>query len=138
MCQDKESNQQENPVDTSSKNVDDSMAKQEEMAEFITAVLLIVPPLSRPPLFALGEVVATRGAVDLLDRVGVNASAYLSRHQRGDWGTVCASDRIENDRAVVHRNRILSEYKLGGGRERLWIITEHDRSVTTLLLPSDY
>ena len=88
------------------------------------------------PLFSLGSVVATPGALDLLDRNGVNATAYLSRHQRGDFGTICPSDVQENLFAADHGLRIMSAYDIG--KERLWLITEADRSVTTLLLPSEY
>nr|WP_061542237.1 hypothetical protein [Collimonas fungivorans] len=99
---------------------------------------MFVPTQIGEPLFALGEIVATRSAVDLLDRLGINGSIYVRRHQCGDWGVVCAEDAEENARAVNNGNRILSEYRLGARRERLWIITEHDRSVTTLLLPDEY
>ncbi|MFJ2990704.1 hypothetical protein ACIPF8_22805 [Collimonas sp. NPDC087041] len=110
---------------------------QEEL-ELFSAFIVFVPAQIGQPLFALGDIVATRGAVELLDRLGVNGSVYLKRHQFGDWGVVCAEDATENVRAVTDGNRILSEYRLGGRRERLWIITEHDRSVTTLLLPDEY
>jgi len=93
---------------------------------------------SQPCLFPLGQVVATPGALDLLDRAGVNASDLLARHQRGDWGDVCASDAAENTHSIKAGNRLLSAYTLGPGKERIWIITEHDRSVTTLLLPEEY
>jgi hypothetical protein len=92
--------------------------------------------LNASPLFPLGAVVATRGALDLLDRAGINATAYLTRHQRGDFGTLAPSDIQENHFAVNRRLRIFSAYDVGS--ERLWIITEADRSVTTLLLPEDY
>ena len=94
--------------------------------------------LSASPLFLLGQVVATPGALDLLDRTGINASALLYRHQHGDWGTVCAEDAKSNDHAILVGARILSAYELGSRRERLWIITEADRCVTTLLLPTEY
>lgn len=91
---------------------------------------------SKPPLFPLGTMVATPGALDLLDRHGINAASYLARHQSGDFGTICAGDTAENMAAIKFGSRILSAYDVG--RERLWIITEADRSVTTLLLPSEY
>ncbi|WP_186222580.1 hypothetical protein [Burkholderia gladioli] len=93
---------------------------------------------SLKPLFSLGRVLATPGAIDLLDRTGINADYLLRRHQSGDWGVVCASDARSNDLAVVNRTRILSAYELGPHRERLWIITEANRRATTLLLPSEY
>lgn len=92
--------------------------------------------LSNSPLFPLGAVVATPGALDLLDRVGVNASTYLTRHQCGDFGTISSADVQQNYFAVNRRSRIFSAYDLGS--ERLWIISEADRSATTLLLPSEY
>lgn len=88
------------------------------------------------PLFPLGAVVATPGALDLLDRHGINATQLLARHQYGDFGTVCADDANENMFAIQHGSRILSAYEVGG--ERLWVITEADRSATTLLLPEEY
>lgn len=91
---------------------------------------------SQPQLFALGIVVATPGALDLLDRSGVNATTYLIRHQQGDFGTVCPADRKENLFAVDRGLRILSVYDIG--KECLWIMTEADRSSTTLLLPAEY
>lgn len=87
-------------------------------------------------LFPLGAVIATPGALDLLDRNGVNATTYLIRHQCGDFGTLCPADAQENMFAVNRRLRILSSYDIGAGM--LWIITEADRSATTLLLPSEY
>lgn len=89
-------------------------------------------------LFRLGHVVATPGALDLLDRCGVNASTLLARHQRGDWGAICEADAAANAQALQYGDRVLSAYELGPQTERLWIITEYDRSVTTLLLPEEY
>lgn len=87
-------------------------------------------------LFPLGNVGATPGALDLLDRTSTNAAIFLGRHQRGDFGTVGAEDAQANNDAIEEGNRILSSYTLGG--ERMWIITEADRSSTTLLLPEEY
>lgn len=88
-------------------------------------------------LFALGQVVATPGALDLLDRTASNAQDLLVRHQSGDWGSVPPEDAEENRRSIEAGYRILSSYFLSDS-ERLWIITEADRSVTTLLLPHEY
>jgi len=88
------------------------------------------------PLLSLGAIVATRGALDLLDRYGINATHYLTRHQCGDFGTICPEDVQENMTAIKYRLRVLSAYDVG--TERLWVITEADRSSTTLLLPSEY
>lgn len=85
------------------------------------------------PLFSLGQVVATPGALDL----GVNFCPYLRRHQRGDWGELEAEDRAENDFSARNGLRLLSAYRTPSGA-RFWIITEADRSATTVLLPSEY
>ncbi len=87
-------------------------------------------------LFPLGNVGATPGALDLLDRTGTNAAIFLDRHQRGDFGTVGTDDAQANEAGIKEGNRILSSYTLGG--ERLWIITEADRASTVLLLPEEY
>jgi len=94
------------------------------------------PNAGAKPLFSLGLVVATPGALDLLDRAGINATAYLARHQTGDFGTLSPPELHENHVAITYGSRILSAYDVG--RERLWVITEADRSSTTLLLPSEY
>lgn len=86
--------------------------------------------------FPLGRIVATPGALELLDRVAVNAAELLRRHQSGDWGKVPQEDADENELSVVNGFRILSSYPIG--EERIWIITEADRSSTTLLLPEEY
>ena len=88
-------------------------------------------------LFSLGQVVATPGAIELLSRYSLSAFAFLVRHATGDWGCVCPEDALENERAVKNGCRILSAYEIAAG-ERLWCITEWDRSITTLLLPSEY
>ncbi len=88
-------------------------------------------------LFMLGQVAATPGALDLLDRTATNAIDLLCRHQRGDWGTLPPEDAAANLRSIDEGCRILSSYFLNA-EERIWIITEADRSVTTLLLPSEY
>lgn len=90
------------------------------------------------PLFPLGSVVATVGALDLLDRAGTDASSLLRRHQHGDFGVVCTRDARLNEDAISNGARILSSYELGIRRERLWIVTEADRRSTTLLLPAEY
>ena len=88
-------------------------------------------------LFPLGQIVATPGALDALDTAAVDSWTLLHRHQSGDWGDVQAEDAEENERSVVNGWRILSSYPLDIG-ERIWIITEADRSSTTLLLPEEY
>ena len=101
--------------------------------------------------FPLGQIVATPGALELLQETGFSAAALISRHAQGDSGDLCEEDRAENEFAVTRRLRILSCYRLVDAARlaatptdkrsslpTLWIITEADRSVTTLLRPSDY
>ncbi len=88
------------------------------------------------PRFALGHLVATPAALDLCREHGLDPLAYVRRHVCGDWGTVCAEDAAANEHAVSRRLRLLSVYDTPGGR--LWVITEADRSATTVLSPSDY
>jgi len=88
-------------------------------------------------LFPLGEIYLTVGAQDALEESKQLPNEFLARHQTGDWGLVCADDRRENDFSVKEGFRILSAYKTSVG-EKLWIITEADRSSTTCLLPSEY
>ena len=93
--------------------------------------------------FALGQLVATPGALAALESAGQSPSEFIARHQGGDWGEVCAEDAALNDEAVAHegdldqQGRVLSAYstKLGG---RIWVITEADRSSTCTLLPEEY
>ena len=91
---------------------------------------------ARQPLFSFGQIVATPGALALLDRTGVNATSLLARHGCGDWGLLPAEDALANWSALDYGLRILSSYPIGN--ERLWIITEADRSSTCLLLPDEY
>lgn len=101
-----------------------------------TASLPPASVLQKRPLFAMGALVATPGALDLLNGTGTNASTILTRHQYGDFGSICAEDAQSNLDAIAHGLRVFSAYDIG--KARLWIITEADRSVTTLLLPSEY
>jgi hypothetical protein len=87
-------------------------------------------------LFPLGHIVATPDALALLERHSADARDFLSRHQQGDWGDVDQEDAAMNDHAVDNGDRTFSVYALGN--DRIWIITECDRSVTTILLPEDY
>lgn len=85
----------------------------------------------------LGQVVATPGAIDALAEANEHPVPFLVRHANGDWGTVGADDAALNHEAVVQGGRLLSAYVLPTG-VKIWIITEADRSVTTILLPSEY
>jgi hypothetical protein len=89
------------------------------------------------PRFSLGQMVATPGALAALTKAGQNPSAFIARHVAGDWGDLCDDDRQLNDQAVIDSDRILSAYTLQSG-VKIWVITESDRSVTTLLLPDEY
>jgi hypothetical protein len=84
----------------------------------------------------LGRVVATPEALKLLMKAGGNPLDYLARHATGDWGELCAYDRRQNETALREGLRVLSSYDVLAGR--VWIITESDRSITTLLLPEEY
>lgn len=85
----------------------------------------------------LGRLVGTPSALDLLNSAGVNPITLLERHHTGDWGDLDAEDWETNQYSLIHGLRILSSYRLDQN-EKVWIITEADRSVTTILLPSDY
>lgn len=85
--------------------------------------------------FALGQTVATPNALETIPKEEIFAA--LSRHQNCDWGDVCTQDRWANDRAVRSDKRIFSVYHSKDGT-KFWIITEADRSATTVLLPEDY
>jgi hypothetical protein len=89
----------------------------------------------RAPL-PLGRVVATPGALKLLSEMGKDPFGYIARHATGDWGELCAFDRRQNEIALREGYRVLSSYDIPAGR--VWIITEADRSVTTILLPEEY
>jgi hypothetical protein len=89
------------------------------------------------PKFALGKVVATPGAVAALEANRQSPTIFLRRHIRGEWGELDREDAMENEYSVVHGFRLLSAYNLKDGT-RILIITEADRSVTTILLPEDY
>jgi hypothetical protein len=88
------------------------------------------------PLFPLGRVLATPGALALMDELNISGAALLRRHVTGDWGDIQPDDRGLNEEALRAGSRILSVY--GTSDERLWIITEADRSYTTILRPEDY
>lgn len=93
--------------------------------------------------FALGAIVSTPGVLEAVSRPRI--LECLTRHARGDWGQVCKDDAAENNLATREGFRVLSAYAIdpakpcaGFGENCVWVITEADRSVTTLLLPSEY
>jgi len=87
--------------------------------------------------FPLGKLVATPGAAAALARNKQEPSEFLRRHWRGDWGELDSHDRQENELSLVNGLRLLSRYSLADGTP-IYIITEADRSATTILLPSEY
>lgn len=89
------------------------------------------------PRFQPGRIVATPGGIDALSRTQQAAATFLARHLSGDWGDLDDEDRRANERSVEDHCRILSAYHLNDGT-KIWIITEADRSATTILLPEEY
>jgi hypothetical protein len=87
--------------------------------------------------FALGRVVATSACLNHLVSIGASALPYLERHQHGDWGNLGSSDKRANEDALKHGGRILSKYLLKDGTP-IYVITEADRSYTTVMLVGDY
>ncbi len=86
--------------------------------------------------FELGKIVVTTAVHEHMERHGINPTEYLARHGHGDWGDIPPEDVAENEFAVTRRLRLFSSYLIGG--ERVWVITEASREVTTLLFPSEY
>jgi hypothetical protein len=90
--------------------------------------------------FSLGQIAVTSGimaAIEEDDSMAVHVMKCLSRHASGDWGKVCKEDAAENEISLKHGFRIMSNYE-GEGFRKIWIITEADRSVTTVLFPDEY
>jgi hypothetical protein len=87
--------------------------------------------------FSPGSIVATPGALAALETSGTDPMACLVRHTAGDWGDVDEHDRRENQLSLVLGFRLLSACALNSGT-KIWVITEADRSVTTILLPEEY
>ena len=88
-------------------------------------------------LFPLGMLVATPGALDALEKTGECACRFVSRHQQGEWSNLKPADQAANILALVTGERIFSVFETAAGTT-LWIITEADRSATTILLPEEY
>lgn len=90
-----------------------------------------------PARFTLGRIVATPGALRLLERHGISPLTLLARHATQDWGVLPPEDVAANNQALIHGDRILSSYPVGD--ERVWIITEGGlREATTILRPDEY
>ena len=95
---------------------------------------------SRPNIgtrFPLGETFITPGAEEALNISGETATQFLRRHISGDWGELSEDDVRENELSLKEGFRLLSSYRTAKG-QKIWIITEADRSSTTILLPSEY
>ena len=92
--------------------------------------------LTARPLFALGRTVATPGALVVMQGLDISPVSLLGRHQRGDWGDLDDEDKQENEFSVKQGFRIFSAYVFD--TVKLWVITEADRSATTILLPEEY
>jgi len=95
-----------------------------------------VVSFAQGPRVLLGQVVVTPNALSVLS--GEDLASALARHAAGDWGEVDAHDRDANERALREGGRLLSVYRSSGGGVKFYVITEWDRSATTVLLPEDY
>ena len=93
--------------------------------------------MSDRPMFVLGQLVATPGVLAKFEEAGQRPMEFLARHASGDWGQVCCRRPAGQRRAIAEGTRLLSAYELDTGA-KIWIITEADRSVTTILLPEEY
>lgn len=102
-----------------------------------TGIEILYRELEKPGKFALGRVVMTVGASEALLQAQHVPPEFLLRHVHGDWGELCAEDQRENERALRGGGRLLSSYQTRL-EDKLWVITEWDRSATTLLLPAEY
>lgn len=97
-------------------------------------------------LFPTGELLVTPGAFLVFVACRASVDEYLERHARGDWGVLDAHDRCVNEEALRKGHRLLSAYDLpvesaNGDSQtpfRIWIITDADRSRSTVLLPDEY
>jgi hypothetical protein len=89
------------------------------------------------PLFSLGQIVATPGALAALEKAKQPPQEFLSRHVHGEWGDLCEEDRRENEFSLERGFRLVSSYWTNAGT-KLYVITEADRSATTILLPEEY
>jgi len=88
-------------------------------------------------LFELGRTVATPGALKTIAEAHQTYAEFLGRHVAGKWDDLDDDDRKANEHAVAHGERVFSAFHTVTGK-RVWVITEHDRSVTTVLLPDEY
>lgn len=89
------------------------------------------------PKFELGKTVQTPGAVEALERSGQEAGFFVEKHCQGDWGDVAPDDQAENERALLEGGRLVSLFMTLKG-DALLVITEADRSITSILTPDEY
>jgi hypothetical protein len=95
------------------------------------------PPEPRPvQCFTLGQCYATAGVVQILQGAELDPMTLVQRHHGGDWGDLCSEDVLANESAIREGHRILSAYTVAG--KKVYVITEANRSVTTVLLASEY
>ena len=92
--------------------------------------------MPKKALFKLGQVVTTVNALAFANQCQINLFTLLQRHHLGDWGNLCSDDKDSNEMALITGGRIFSSYEFE--TDKIWIITEADRSTTTILLPMDY
>lgn len=89
--------------------------------------------------FQTGQVMMTVGVQNLIAKETIkdfDITKCIRRHVTGDWGDLCEEDKITNNKALIGQGRLFSSYELNG--VKIWVITEWDRSVTTILLPDEY
>ena len=110
------------------------------MSEAEEPEIAVIVFTEQKPLFDLGNTCMTTGANEVLQALQIEPILLLMRHVSGDWGDMCQSDKTQNNRAVKQgEGRIFSSYTLQQSPEiKVWVITESDRSCTTILLPEEY
>ncbi len=105
-----------------------------DMCGFGFIMLLVI---ASKPLFSLGKVFLTPATKAMFSEGILDVNELINRHISGDWSDMCDDDIESNKDAIVHGFRVFSSYKLSES-QNIWIITEADRSCTTLLLPDEY
>ncbi len=107
------------------------------LAVLRTGEEILIRELLKPGRFPLGQLVMTPGADEAMTEAGHIPPEFLLRHKNADWGELDEFDKQQNDLALLHGSRLLSAYHTRLAA-KLWVITEADRSATTLLLPDEY
>jgi hypothetical protein len=102
-----------------------------------TAMSPRTPPIPFEPLFRFGALALSAGVDSLTRSEQLDPLIYLRRHLSGDWGDLDEKDLQSNDVAMIYGNRLLSSYRITPD-QTIWIITEADRSLTTVLFPDEY